>query len=67
MDPQDTTTTYDPFTSSGVVTSAVPKTVQDALTVCQNLCINYLWVDALCIVQESDNLTNWKSEALRMC
>jgi hypothetical protein len=47
IDPQDTTATYNPFTPSGVVTSALPKIIRDAITVCPNLCINYLWVDAL--------------------
>jgi Heterokaryon incompatibility protein (HET) len=33
----------------------LPKTVADALTLVRMLGIRYLWVDALCIVQDSDH------------
>lgn len=33
--------------------SSLPKTIQDAITVCTWLDVTYIWVDALCIVQDS--------------
>lgn len=53
----------------------LPKTVQDAITVTQNLGIPYLWVDALCIVQRSEyqgdaglvvDDGDWAEEAVKM-
>lgn len=32
----------------------LPRTVWDAITACQELGVRYLWVDRLCIVQDSD-------------
>lgn len=32
----------------------MPQTIKDAITVTRNLGIRYLWVDALCIIQDSD-------------
>ncbi|EPE32322.1 putative tol protein [Glarea lozoyensis ATCC 20868] len=36
----------------------LPKTILDAIEVCQKICVRYLWIDALCIIQddESDKL-----------
>ncbi len=31
----------------------VPQTIEDALTICRSLGVRYLWVDRLCIVQDS--------------
>jgi hypothetical protein len=42
----------------------LPRTFQDAVIVAQKLQINYLWIDALCIVQ--DDAEDWEVECLRM-
>lgn len=34
----------------------LPQTFQDAVTVARHLRINYLWVDSLCIVQDTEDL-----------
>lgn len=42
--------------------STLPPTIWDAMTVCQKLGAQYLWVDRLCIIQDSDTQ---KSEHIR--
>ena len=42
----------------------IPDTLKDAFTLTQDLHIQFLWVDALCIVQ--DDHTEWKIEASKM-
>ena len=44
--------------------SALPKTMQDAITIARRFRIRYLWIDALCIVQDSEE--DWRAEAKRM-
>ena len=40
------------------------KTFQDAVTICQELGVKYLWIDSLCIFQDSPE--DWRYEAARM-
>ena len=42
----------------------LPLTIQDAIQVTRSLCIRYLWVDALCIIQDSNE--DWQAEAANM-
>lgn len=42
----------------------LPKTFQDAVTVCYFMNIRYLWIDSLCIVQ--DDPEDWGRESARM-
>lgn len=42
----------------------LPKTFQDAVTVVRRSGLRYLWIDSLCIIQDSSS--DWESEAARM-
>jgi hypothetical protein len=42
----------------------IPWTLQDALTLTGDLQIKFLWIDALCVVQDDDD--EWKIEVSRM-
>jgi hypothetical protein len=42
----------------------MPKTFQDAVTVTRKLDIPFLWIDSLCIVQ--DSVTDWEIESAKM-
>ncbi|RYP09540.1 hypothetical protein DL764_001225 [Monosporascus ibericus] len=42
----------------------LPQTIQDAIQVSHFLGLQFIWVDALCIIQ--DSLEDWKAEARRM-
>jgi hypothetical protein len=42
----------------------LPKTVADAITVTRGLKYQYLWVDSLCILQDSKD--DWKDESAKM-
>ncbi|KAM0261962.1 hypothetical protein ACHAQJ_001966 [Trichoderma viride] len=44
--------------------SRLPKTIQDAVVVARGMGIKYLWVDALCIIQDSTE--DWIEQAARM-
>ena len=43
---------------------ALPKTIQHAITITRDLDVSYLWVDSLCIVQDSTE--DWERECAAM-
>jgi hypothetical protein len=48
----------------GIEFCSLPKTFQDAITVTRRLGYRYLWIDSLCIVQDSHS--DWQREAAMM-
>ena len=49
---------------NGISICQLPKTIQDAVHVTNGLGIGWLWVDSLCIIQ--DSMADWKHEAATM-
>ncbi|KAF9893504.1 hypothetical protein FE257_010816 [Aspergillus nanangensis] len=49
---------------SGIQIITIPQTIQDAIRVTRGLKIRYLWVDALCIIQ--DSASDWEIESSMM-
>lgn len=46
--------------------SSLSPVAQDAIKVCLELEIQYLWVDALCILQGNDDTSDWEAESVTM-
>ncbi|KAH6703088.1 heterokaryon incompatibility protein-domain-containing protein [Leptodontidium sp. MPI-SDFR-AT-0119] len=44
----------------------LPQTIQDAIRVCRALKIDYLWVDALCIIQGDEGVKDWYEQSGQM-
>ena len=59
-----TTTTNIDRHKDGIKLDDLPRTFQDAVALCTHLSIRYLWIDSLCILQDSHE--DWKREASRM-
>jgi len=51
---------------SGILEASLPKTIRDAISVTRDLGIRFLWVDALCIIQDSLNGEDWHAESSKM-
>ena len=47
-----------------IVEAELPKTFQDAILMARSLGLSYIWIDALCIIQNDDD--DWLREAGRM-
>ncbi len=50
----------------GIKDEEMPKTFRNAVQVCREVGIKYLWIDSLCIIQEQESLEDWTEEAPRM-
>lgn len=48
----------------GIKVCRLPRTIQDAIEVTRELKQRHLWVDAICIIQ--DSLSDWEYESARM-
>ncbi|KAF5659051.1 heterokaryon incompatibility protein [Fusarium circinatum] len=48
----------------GAPTSQLPQTFREAITVAHRFSIRYLWIDSLCIIQDSPE--DWARESLQM-
>ena len=48
----------------GIVTGRLPQTLQDAVQLTKELGVQYLWIDALCIIQ--DSAEDWEIESAKM-
>jgi hypothetical protein len=49
---------------SGIDLHSLPKTFKDAIYVTQKIGLNYIWIDALCILQ--DSAEDWTTQAAQM-
>ncbi|KAI1107631.1 HET-domain-containing protein [Jackrogersella minutella] len=57
------TTTIDDF-KKDIPWSSLSKTFQDAVDICRRLRVDYLWIDSICIIQDSDE--DWNIESMKM-
>lgn len=48
----------------GIQLHDLPRTFQDAVTICKELGVSYLWIDSLCIIQDDEQ--DWLTEAAKM-
>jgi len=49
---------------SGFSVNELPQTFQEAIAITRGLGVNYLWIDALCIIQDDNH--DWEIEAANM-
>lgn len=63
---QHVTTTQGDYAQrkAGIVFSELPKTFRDAVMATRKLGVQYLWIDSLCIIQ--DSASDWAHESQRM-
>ncbi|KAH6894632.1 heterokaryon incompatibility protein-domain-containing protein [Thelonectria olida] len=50
--------------TGGIDTSVLPKTFRDAMNFAHSMDLEYIWIDSLCIIQDSDD--DWRYESARM-
>ena len=48
----------------GIAFQSLSKTFQDAVIISFKLGVRYLWIDSLCIIQ--DSISDWQQESSRM-
>ncbi|KUI56542.1 hypothetical protein VP1G_03929 [Cytospora mali] len=46
--------------------ASMTQAIKDAIRVCKALSIQYLWVDSLCIIQDSLDASDWERESMSM-
>jgi Heterokaryon incompatibility protein (HET) len=54
------------YQTCGIDMDRLPKTIRDAILVTKKLGLNYIWIDALCIIQREDDLKDFIAEASSM-
>jgi hypothetical protein len=59
-----TTTTTLQARCRSIAMYSLPKTLQDAVSITRRLKIDHLWIDSLCILQDSSE--DWQREATKM-
>jgi hypothetical protein len=59
--PLHTTTRNLPYMEAQIPFDKLPKSFQDAVIVCRKLGISYLWIDTLCILQDSQE--DWERQS----
>ncbi len=57
---------YQRVTNTGISFMTLPQTFKDAICLARFLGIEYLWIDSLCIVQDSPDNEDWKREGRTM-
>ncbi len=50
----------------GIPTCDMSAVLQDSITVCRALSVRYLWIDALCIIQDPTDPSDWEKESERV-
>src|SRR5947209_7177591 len=62
--PIKTTTSNEQVHLKGLDTATLPQTFCDAVIITKHLGFRYLWIDALCIIQDSQS--DWQTESANM-
>lgn len=60
-----TPTTYKNFLNN-IPYKDIPQTFRDLIEVARKLNIRYIWIDALCIIQDDVDQADWKTESTKM-
>ncbi|PFH59657.1 hypothetical protein XA68_12062 [Ophiocordyceps unilateralis] len=60
-----TTTNFASHQHDGIPIQDLPRTIRDAIHATKKLGLRYLWVDRLCIIQ--DSVQDWSHQAALMC
>jgi hypothetical protein len=50
----------------GIDPASLPRTFVDAIDITRRLGINYLWIDCLCVIQDTENDKDWRIESAKM-
>lgn len=50
----------------GIALESMPVLFRDAIFILRKIGLEYVWIDALCIIQRESDLADWNQEASRM-